>query len=142
MASSECSAGRAEDCNRLVYEAVNEISVSKFQLVISSYSEIEVLTSLAKSNEKGETPLVIAVKGGNVSLIDELVKFLKTCDRKIGKLNEMSLIAVDQLFHHQIPTQVAHRLCFRSVTDLFLRVCKLFGVKHFYRLSYRSVTDP
>jgi hypothetical protein len=55
MASSECSAGRAEDCNRLVYEAVNEISVSKFQLVISSYSEIEVLTSLAKSNEKGET---------------------------------------------------------------------------------------
>jgi hypothetical protein len=111
MASSECSAGRAEDCNRLVYEAVNEISVSKFQLVISSYSEIEVLTSLAKSNEKGETPLVIAVKGGNVSLIDELVKFLKTCDRKIGKLNEMSLIAVDQLFHHQIPiTELIYHL--------------------------------
>ncbi len=41
-----------------------------------------------------------------------------------------------------ISPQVAHRLCFRSVTDLFLRVCKLFGVKHFYRLSYRSVTDP
>jgi hypothetical protein len=42
----------------------------------------------------------------------------------------------------QRETQVAHRLWFRSVTDLFLRVCKLFGVKHFYRLSYRSVTDP
>jgi hypothetical protein len=41
-----------------------------------------------------------------------------------------------------VGAQVAHRLCFRSVTDLFLRVCKLFGVRHFYRLSYRSVTDP
>jgi hypothetical protein len=47
-----------------------------------------------------------------------------------------------ELFYNKKPTQVAHRLCFRSVTDLFLRVCKLFGVAHFYRLSYRSVTDP
>jgi hypothetical protein len=38
---------------------------------------MELLMSLIIYNEKGETPLVIAMKGGNFSLIDKLVNFLR-----------------------------------------------------------------
>ncbi len=101
MDLAECSEG--EDFNRLVFEAVNEISVYKFQLVKRTYHQIQVLTGLVQCNEKGETPLAIAIKGGNVSLIDELVMFLLACDREVVKCHEMSLIVIDKLFHHQIP---------------------------------------
>ncbi len=77
MASALCT---AEDGNRLVFEtvseAVNEISVSKFQFVRRTYSQIQVLTCLVQWNEEGETPLLIAMKMKIFYLINELVHFL------------------------------------------------------------------
>jgi hypothetical protein len=86
MDSAECSAEDSRfrrlsdskiECKRLVFEAVNEISLIKLKTVMTSYSQMELLMSLIIYNEKGETPLVIAMKGGNFSLIDKLVNFLR-----------------------------------------------------------------
>jgi hypothetical protein len=75
------SSKRSEECNRLVFEAVNESSVSKLKLVISTYSEREILASFAKCNENGENPLVIAIKGENAKLTDLFIVFLRYSDR-------------------------------------------------------------
>ena len=50
----------SEECNRLVFKAVNHNSLSKLQLAKSTYSPIELLNSLAQCNEEGETPLTVA----------------------------------------------------------------------------------
>jgi hypothetical protein len=96
----------AEECNRLVFKAVNKSSVSKLHKVIVSYGHLEVVTSLAQLNEEGESPLVIAMKGDK--LIHQLVKFLifamitEVPDRRTALFCMMSE-AIDQLFLHDIP---------------------------------------
>ena len=66
----------SEECNRLVFEAANEDSLSKLQLANGTYSPIQLLTSLAHSNGEGETPLVVAMKWKNVSVIKEMVTWM------------------------------------------------------------------
>ncbi len=66
----------ARECTRLLFEAVNEKSVLKFRLVESTYYPFALLNSFIERNEEGETPLVVAMKSRNGSLIDKLVKFL------------------------------------------------------------------
>ena len=70
------SAERLEECNRLLFEAVNESSVSLLKFAKLTYSPVELLTSLTQCNEKGVTPLVVAIKGKNVCVIDKLVTWL------------------------------------------------------------------
>ena len=70
MASSLQS---SEECNRLVFEAVNENLTSKFALAKSTYSVIQILTSLIQRNDNGETPLVVAMKKKSFSVMDELI---------------------------------------------------------------------
>jgi hypothetical protein len=55
-----------------VFQAVEENSVSILQLAKNAYSENQLLASLVQYNKKGETPLVIAMKGKNVSVISEI----------------------------------------------------------------------
>jgi hypothetical protein len=59
--------------NRLVLEAVNKNSISKLQLAKLLYSPIQLLTSLARYNENGESPFVIAMKKKNVSIVNKWV---------------------------------------------------------------------
>jgi hypothetical protein len=80
-----------------VFQAVEENSVSILQLAKNAYSENQLLASLVQYNKKGETPLVIAMKGKNVSVISELVTVLQKCDYKIYKFHLMFVI--DQLSH-------------------------------------------
>jgi ankyrin repeat protein len=87
-----------EECTRRVFEAVTQNSLSLMKSARYKYSDIELLSSLAKSNEEGETPLAIAMKAKNVPVIKELMKVLRNCDRKICKYHRMSII--DQLSQH------------------------------------------
>jgi hypothetical protein len=73
----EGSLGPEYHVNDSDYERYRFLSESDFGRIIHTYSEIEVLTNLVQCNEKGETPLEIAMKGENIYLIDELVKYLK-----------------------------------------------------------------
>jgi hypothetical protein len=103
MAAVKCQ----EVCTRLVFEAFLESDESsiytKLQFVIETYSEIEMLTSLAQCNEEGETPLVVAMKRKNFALIDHLKVFLFKCfSRAQEEYVLMCEAAIDQL-SHQIP---------------------------------------
>ncbi|EFX71167.1 hypothetical protein DAPPUDRAFT_327440 [Daphnia pulex] len=90
------------ECNRLVFEAVDEFSVAKFQSVRASYSQIDVLASLLQRDEDNQTPLEIAIIRGNVEFTDELIIFLQRCDRSVVESNLMSE-AINQLFHPAFP---------------------------------------
>ena len=68
MASAECSEETVE-CTRLVFEAVNKNSVSLLKSARYTYSEIQLVTSLAECNEDGETPLAIAIKSNYFSVV-------------------------------------------------------------------------
>jgi hypothetical protein len=65
MASAECL--ETEECTRIVFEAVYKNSVSLLVSARYEYSEMQLLTSLAKCNEDEETPLAIAMKGKKCS---------------------------------------------------------------------------
>ena len=56
----------SEECNRLVFEAVNEISLSKLKLAKTTYNPILLMESLAQYNEEGETPLIAAMRKKNI----------------------------------------------------------------------------
>ena len=93
------------EVNHLLFESITENSISKLQLTKRTYSEIELLTGLIQMNEKGETPLLVAIKGKNVSFIHELIVILKNFTRKTNKCQSQSpmcLVAIEQL-SQQIP---------------------------------------
>ena len=75
MASAKCSE-ETEECTRRVFEAVNNNSVSSFISARNTFSEIQLLNSLSQCNEKGETPLAIAIKSNYVFVVKEIMKFL------------------------------------------------------------------
>ncbi len=105
------SSKRSEECNRLVLEAVNESSVSKLKQVTSTFTAIEVLVSIYQCNENGENPLVVALKGENVDLIEKLVGFLRYSQRfRIIERTRVPLNLFDKL-SNQIPiTQLIEHL--------------------------------
>ena len=70
------ASSKTEECIRLVFEAVNKNSFSLLRKVKNTYSGIQLLTSLAECNEKGETPLAIAIKSNYVFVVKEIIKFL------------------------------------------------------------------
>jgi ankyrin repeat protein len=91
----------SEECNRIMFEAVNENSLSKLQLVKSTYSPIQLLTNLAQCNGEGESPLVVAMKMKNVSIIKEMVTWM--LDYKNHSFHEkecksMPIFIIDQFF--------------------------------------------
>jgi hypothetical protein len=93
----------SEGCNRLVLEAVNENSLFKLQLVNCIYSPIQLLTSLAQRNEEGETPLTVAMKRENISLIKEMVTWMLDYQDHLFYKKEcksMPIFIIDQLSHH------------------------------------------
>ena len=94
------SAERLEECNRLLFEAVNESSVSLLKFAKLTYSPVELLTSLTQCNEKGVTPLVVAIKGKNVCVIDKLVTWLLKLNKQ--DFQQISSVVIDQL-SHKIP---------------------------------------
>jgi hypothetical protein len=87
--------------NRLVLEAVNKNSISKLQLAKLLYSPIQLLTSLARYNENGESPFVIAMKKKNVSIVNKLVTWISRKDvYKNEECEPLVLNIIDQLAHH------------------------------------------
>nr|CAH0099944.1 unnamed protein product [Daphnia galeata] len=98
MASSLQS---SEECNRLVFEAVNENSTSKFALAKSTYSVIQILTSLIQRNDNGETPLVVAMKKKSFSVMDELILWM-SANNVYSKedFKSMFLIIINDIAHH------------------------------------------
>jgi hypothetical protein len=91
----------SEDCNSLMFEAVNENSVSKLQLALVTYSPIQLLTSLAHCNGEGETPLVVAMKRENVSVIKEMVSWMSYYPNLLCKeCKPISMFIINQLIHH------------------------------------------
>ncbi len=106
MASVECSEEN-EECTRLVFEAVNNNSVSSFRDARHRYGAIKLLTSLAECNEEGETPLAIAFKRNYVSdVVEEIKRFLKFVLELCHDVVEHQLklkLAINQLLLHQIP---------------------------------------
>ena len=98
MASSSQS---SEECNRLVFEAVNENLTSKFALAKSTYSVIELLTSLIQRNENGETPLVVAMKKKFFPVMDELILWMSANNvYNTEEFKPMFLIAINEIAHH------------------------------------------
>ena len=77
---AQCS---QEECNLLVFEAVYENSIYKLQSAIDRYNLYHILESLSSCNENGESPMVVAIKGRNVFIIDKLVKLVLECVRPI-----------------------------------------------------------
>lgn len=116
------------ECNRLVFEAVNENSISMLESVIDHYNLTELLTSLIQCNENGETPLVVAIKGKNNVIIDKLVALIRedaekqsTCERR-----EVCLIAIKKL-SQQIPVMefldyFVNDLCNRNWLEFIAKV--------------------
>ena len=93
----------SEECNRLMFEAVNENSLSKLQLVNRTYSPNQLLTSLAQRNEKSETPLTVAMKRKNVSIIEEMVTWMldyKNLFFPTKECKTMPIFIIDEIFHH------------------------------------------
>ena len=91
----------SEVCNRLMFEAVNENSTSKFALAKSSYSVIELLTSLIQRNDDGETPLVIAMKKKFFSVIDDLILWMSANNVYSNEdFRPMFLIIINEIAHH------------------------------------------
>ena len=90
------------ECTALLFQAVNENSVSLLEFVKRTYSEHQLLASLVQCNEEGETPLVIAMRGKNDRVIYELVKVLRNCD-KTNEENQLKLSIAIQQLSHQIP---------------------------------------
>ena len=102
MASAKCSE-ETEECTRRVFEAVNNNSVSSFISARNTFSEIQLLNSLAQCNEKGETPLAIAIKSNYVSVVKEIVSFLKNAlNRNIEEIQLKLTFVINQHFQ-QIP---------------------------------------
>ena len=97
MASAECSEETVE-CTRLVFEAVNKNSVSLLKSARYTYSEIQLVTSLAECNEDGETPLAIAIKSNYFSVVKELTTLLK----RLHNSNHNKLTFVINRLLHQI----------------------------------------
>ncbi len=103
--SSECS----EECNRLVFEAVNESSVSKLRHVLSTNSENDILASFSQCNEKGENPLVVAIEGKIVA--KELIRFVQCCRRfRYDNCHPVPLNAFDELSHQICIMEVIEQL--------------------------------
>nr|CAH0101887.1 unnamed protein product [Daphnia galeata] len=132
MASSSQS---SEECNRLVFEAVNENSTSKFALAKSSYSVIQLLTSLIQRNDNGETPLVVAMKKKFFPVIDELINWMSS-NNVYNKedFKPMFLIVINEIAHH-IPLMelieylikdlncsdnLGNALCFHFIGQVFI----------------------
>ena len=90
------------ECTALLFQAVNENSVSLLEFAKRTYSEHQLLASLVQCNEEGETPLVIAMRGKNDRVIYELVKVLRNCD-KTNEENQLKLSIAIQQLSHQIP---------------------------------------
>ena len=90
------------ECTALLFQAVNENSVSLIKLAKRTYSEHQLQASLVQCNEEGETPLVIAMRGKNDRVIYELVKVLRNCD-KTNEENQLKLSIAIQQLSHQIP---------------------------------------
>jgi ankyrin repeat protein len=93
----------SEECNRLVFEAVKEDSLSKLQLAKTTYNPIQLLTSLAQCNEEGKTPIIVAMERGNDSVIKKLVTWMskdKTNFLKNEEWRPIYIIIIDQLIHH------------------------------------------
>ena len=102
MASAKCSE-ETEECTRRVFESVNNNSVSSFISARNTFSEIQLLNSLAQCNEKGETPLAIAIKSNYVSVVKEIVSFLKNAlNRNIEEIQLKLTFVINQHFQ-QIP---------------------------------------
>jgi hypothetical protein len=98
MASSSQS---SEECNRLVFEAVNENLTSRFALAKSTYSVIQILTSLIQRNDNGETPLVVAMKKKFFPVMDELILWMSANNvYNTEDFKPMFLIAINEIAHH------------------------------------------
>lgn len=50
------------ECRRAMFEALDEGSIDKLQLVISAYSVDDVFHTLLQCNDNDETPLEFAIK--------------------------------------------------------------------------------
>jgi hypothetical protein len=110
------------ECNELIFRAVNENSVSLIKFAKRTYSEHQLLASLVQCNEEGETPLVIAMRGRNDCVIDELVKVLRNCDKTIEE-NQLKLsIAINQLSH---PIPIVELIGY-LMSDLSFNLSELF----------------
>ena len=119
MASAECS-HETKECTRRVFEAVNQNSVSLLQSARKTYSEIQLLISLAECNEEGETPLAIAIKSNYVSVVDEIMRFMEL-DCNIVE-NEFKLtFVINQLLLQQIPIKELIDVLIVADTDIFLK---------------------
>jgi hypothetical protein len=93
----------SEECNRLMFEAVNEDSLSKLQLANGIFSPIELLNSLAQCNEEGETPLTVAMKRKNIPVIKEMVTWMLDYQDHLSHKKEcksMPIFIIEQLSHH------------------------------------------
>ena len=96
---AQCS----EECNLLVFQSVNENSVSKLQSAIESYNLNKLLTSLISCNENGETPIVVAIKGKKVLIIEKLVKLFLECSENEYKFSEGRWLIVIENLMQKIP---------------------------------------
>ena len=93
----------SEECNRLVFEAVNHNSLSKLKLANGTYTPSQLLTSLAQCNEKGETLLTVAMKRKNVPVIKEMVTWMLDYQDHLSHKKEcksIPIFIIEQLSHH------------------------------------------
>jgi hypothetical protein len=102
MASAECSE-ETELLKTAVLEAVKKNSVSLFESVRNTYSEIQLLTSLAECNEEGETPLAIAIKSNCVSVVEEMLRFLKNVPVVYCVEHQLKITFIIHQVLHQFP---------------------------------------
>lgn len=95
-------------CDSLVVEALTENSISKLRTAwsfirLGSYSRGELVNTLVRCDENGDTPLVIAMRKKHYAIMDELMPLLKNSYLVVEECHRLCSRAIDQLLSHQIP---------------------------------------
>ena len=65
------------------------------QSAIDRYNLYHILESLSSCNENGESPMVVAIKGRNVFIIEKLVKLFLECvekERENGRRSQCFIV--------------------------------------------------
>jgi hypothetical protein len=96
----DCSEDNYNLCrhSHAMLEAVEKNSVVLLEKALACFNKLKISASLSQCNDDGETLLVVAMKGKNVSFIDKLMLVWRMCVCSFDQSHLMSL--VDQLSHH------------------------------------------
>nr|CAH0112565.1 unnamed protein product [Daphnia galeata] len=112
MASAECSL-KIEECTRRVLESVSMNLVTLFESAIETYSEIQLLNSLANCNEEAsslhfhlcETPVAIAIKSDCVPVVKKMMAFLRNALAQNIVENQLKITFIIHQLLHKFPIE-------------------------------------